>query len=187
MKKCPCCGEEILAVAKKSRRCGEWLEEMSKAPVSSKDKTQTVPSEGMKPTNEQIVTKTHEKREESKANGVKASEQDTVKNSVMPEPNSTYTTGYSSTVKNFFSENKLKIGLVVVLVLTACDLSYFIKFKSEQRIEQQNIFRNNAKQFVIRSSSICKMSGLISFDIYKNLQNVLSNQKSYGDHNNLAK
>lgn len=65
----PCCGEEILAVAKKCRHCSEWLEEMSKTPVTSKDKTQTLPSEGVKPTNGQIVTKPDEKREESNAKG----------------------------------------------------------------------------------------------------------------------
>ena len=27
IKKCPYCGEEILAVAKKCKHCGEWIEE----------------------------------------------------------------------------------------------------------------------------------------------------------------
>lgn len=33
-KKCPYCGEEILAVDQKCRYCGEWLEE--KPPVAKK-------------------------------------------------------------------------------------------------------------------------------------------------------
>ena len=37
-KRCPMCGEEILAVAKKCRLCGEYLEEAEKQPVSRKNK-----------------------------------------------------------------------------------------------------------------------------------------------------
>lgn len=37
-KRCPMCGEKILAVAKKCRFCGEYLEEAEKQPASWKNK-----------------------------------------------------------------------------------------------------------------------------------------------------
>ena len=40
-KRCPYCGEEILAIAKKCKHCGEWLDETHplKALVSNKNWT----------------------------------------------------------------------------------------------------------------------------------------------------
>ncbi|MHB8880448.1 MAG: hypothetical protein ACYC69_02940 [Thermodesulfovibrionales bacterium] len=40
LKKCPFCGESILAEAKKCKHCGEWLDESARTTISESKETQ---------------------------------------------------------------------------------------------------------------------------------------------------
>ena len=48
-KQCPCCGKEILAVAKKCKHCGEWLDENKNAAINSTPKRETVKKKSVMP------------------------------------------------------------------------------------------------------------------------------------------